>query len=242
MRSASKYSILLLIFLFPLTSAFSQKVQIQIASPRELKGRKAILLTREKGFAALVHSIKLNSDIFNLEINRDLVPDLYQLHVSQIKGSLLFFLEPGIKITLDTTDLSRSKIVNSKSTQEWKQFEQDIQQPSDKKIEQYTAGEKRARKEKNADSLNYWVDKQALEKEDLVKKSGEFITTHLDSYVSLYLLKINWYAFQGKGVFEQLNSSMAGHKTYTFLKERNKKLAKTEASESQHLKALNKVK
>jgi hypothetical protein len=242
MKSVSKYSILLLIFLFPLTSAFSQKIQIQIASPRELKGRKAILLTREKGFAALVHSIKLNSDVFNLEIDRDLVPDLYQLHVSQIKGSLLFFLEPGIKITLDTTDLSRSKIVNSKSTQEWKQFEQGIQQPSDRRMEQYAAGEKRARKTKNADSLNYWVDKQSFEKEDLVKKSGEFIAGNLNSYVSLYLLKINWYAFQGKGIFEQLNSRMAGHKTYTFLKERNKKLAKAETTEPQHLKAANKVK
>lgn len=242
MQSAYKYSVLLLIFLFPLTSAFSQKVQIQISSPRELKGRKAILLTREKGFAALVHSIKLNADVFNLEIAGDLVPDLYQLHVSQIKGSLLFFLEPGIKITLDTTDLSRSKILNSKSSQEWKQFEHDIQQPSDKRMSQYATGEKRARKEKNADSLNYWVDKQALEKEDLVKKSGEFITSNLDSYVSLYLLKMNWYAFQGKGIFEQLNPNLAGHKTYTFLKERNKKLAKTETIEPQYMKSSNKVK
>jgi hypothetical protein len=239
MRSASKYLILHLIFLLPTGSAFSQKLQFQISAPRELKGRKAILLTREKGFAALVHSIKLNSDIFNLEIDDALVPDLYQLHVSQIKGSLLFFLEPGIKITLDTTDVSRSEIQNSTSSQEWKQFERDIQQPSDRRISLYSAGEKRARKEKNADSLNYWVDKQGLEKEALVQKSSEFITSHPDSYVSLYLLKINWYAFQGKGLFEQLNNRMAGHKTYAFLKERNKKLA--EVREPQ-LKDLNKVK
>ena len=87
----NKYLIPLLFLLFSPVSTFSQNVKIQIVAPKEFMGRKAILLTREKGFAAIVHSIKLNSDIFNLEIANDLVPDLYQLHISQVKGSLLFF-------------------------------------------------------------------------------------------------------------------------------------------------------
>ena len=223
MISACKYSILLFLFLFPLTSALSQKVQIQMVSPPELKGRKAVLLTREKGFAATVHSLKLYSDMFNLDIENDLVPDLYQLHVSQINSSLFFFLEPGIKIQLDTLDLSKSIVSNSKSTQEWRLFENNIQHPYDARIKYYSKRETQARKSKNVDSLSHWIDMQSIEKEDLVKKTGDFILANPASYVSLYLLKINWYAFQDKGIFEKLDRSLAIHRTYAFLREKNNK-------------------
>ena len=232
----NKFSILLLLFLISANYSFSQKVKFQIFSPKELKGRKAVLLTREKGFAAIVHSIKLNSDIFNLDIDNDLVPDLYQLHVSQIKGSLFFFLEQGTQIRLDTNDVTKSTVTNSRSTLEWQAFERNIQKPSDDRIRSYALGEKQARKDRNADSLNLWVEKQALEKEDLVKKTGAFILENPASYVSLYLLKINWYALQDKGLFEKLDQSLTGHKTYIYLKEKNKKIA-----ERQPVKVLNKL-
>ncbi|MBE9466300.1 hypothetical protein ACFP1I_24980 [Dyadobacter subterraneus] len=225
----NKYLIPLLFLLFSPVSTFSQNVKIQIVAPKEFMGRKAILLTREKGFAAIVHSIKLNSDIFNLQIANDLVPDLYQLHISQVKGSLLFFLESGTKIQLDTTDVSKSIVTNSKSNPEWKLFEDSLQKPYDQRINDYSQGEKRARKERNADSLNYWVDKQAIEKEDLVRKTGEYIAGHLDSYVSLYLMKINWYAFKNDKLFEKLDKSLAVHRTYKFLEEKNRKADKTGA-------------
>ena len=221
----SKLPALALLFLLSANWSFSQKVTFQIVSPKELKGRKAVLLTREKGFAAIVHSIKLNADIFNLDINNDLVPDLYQLHVSQIKGSLFFFLEQGTRIQLDTNDVTKSIVTNSKSTLEWQAFATNIQKPSDDRIKGYALGEKQARKDRNADSLNFWVEKQALEKDDLVLQTGAFILENPASYVSLYLLKINWYAFQDKGLFEKLDHSLAGHKTYIFLKEKNKKIA-----------------
>ena len=144
-----------MLFLISANCSFSQKVKFQILSPKELKGRKAVLLTREKGFAAIVHSIKLNSDIFNLDIDNDLVPDLYQLHVSQIKGSLFFFLEQGTRIQLDTNDVTKSIVTNSKSTLEWQAFERNIQKPSDDRIKTYALGEKQARKDRNADSLNF---------------------------------------------------------------------------------------
>lgn len=230
----NKYLVPLIFFLFLSASAFSQNVRIQIVAPKEFKGRKAILLTREKGFAAIVHSIKLNSDIFNLEIAGDLVPDLYQLHVSQVKGSLLFFLESGAKIQLDTTDVSKSVVSNSKSNPEWKLFQDNIQNPYEQKIVDFSLGEKRARKERNADSLNFWVDKQAVEKEDLVKKTGEYIASHPDSYVSLYLLKINWYALKNDRLLEKLDKSLAGHRTYKFLEVKNRKTEKPGVL-SQHL-------
>lgn len=223
----NKYFFPLLLFLFFAAPVFSQNVKIQIVAPKEFKGRKAILLTREKGFAAIVHSIKLNSDIFNLDIANDLVPDLYQLHVSQTKGSLLFFLESGAKIQLDTTDISKSIVTNSKSNPEWKLFQDNLQKPYDQRISDYSQGEKRARKERNEDSLNFWVDKQAIEKEDLVRKTGEYIVDHPDSYVSLYLLKINWYAFKNDRLFERLDKSLAGHRTYKYLEEKNRKPEKS---------------
>lgn len=217
----NKY-VLFLFFLFSTVPVFAQNIKIQIVSPKELKGRKAILLTREKGFAAIVHSIKLNADFFNLDIASDLVPDLYQLHVSKIKGSLLFFLESGTKIQLDTMDVSKSIVTNSKSNPDWILFQDSLQRPYDERILEYSLGEKRARLSRNADSLNYWVDRQALEKEDLVKKTGAFISSHLHSYVSLYLLKINWYALKNDKLFEKLDIAMANHRTYKFLLDKNK--------------------
>ncbi|WP_159468878.1 hypothetical protein [Dyadobacter sp. 3J3] len=230
----NRYFVHLLLFLFIAPPAFSQNIRIQITAPKEFKGRKAILLTREKGFAAIVHSIKLNSDIFNLEIASDLVPDLYQLHVSQVKGSLFFFLEPGARIQLDTTDVSKSIVSNSKSNPEWKLFQDSLQKPYDQRIIIYSEGEKRARKERNADSLNYWVEKQAIEKENLVRKTGEYIADHTDSYVSLYLLKINWYAFKNDKLFERLDKTLAGHRTYKFLEDKNRKTEKA-GTLGQHL-------
>lgn len=222
-----KYLFLIIFFKQTVLSTFAQTVTVQLHYPPALKGRKAILLTREKSFASTVHSIKLFSSHINLDVDTELLPDLYQLHVSQLKGSLLFFLEPGVKIQLDTMDVGRSTVTNSPSTLQWQDFEKTIQQPYEEKINLYALGEKRARKEKNADSLNYWVNKQAFEKEDLVRKTGEFIVSNPSSYVSLYLLKMNWYAFQGKGIFELMDPSMAHHKTFLYLKERNRKHPKT---------------
>ena len=221
-RTANKYFIPILFFLFNASSAFGQKVKVQIDSPRELKGRKAILSTCERGFAATVHSVKLGYLPLELEIDPGLVPDLYQLYVSQVNGSLFFFLEPGTKIQLDTTDLSKSIVTNSKSNPEWKLFYDRIQQPADKKIKIFSTGERRARRTNQTDSLAFYADKQAEERKDLLKKTGEFILQNPRSFVSLYLLKANWYAFKNEGVFEKLDASLAGHKNYVFLKGKNR--------------------
>ena len=69
-------------FFLLLTPAFGQLIKIKIVNPDGLKGRKAILLTRERGFAATVHSLKLSSDSINLLMEKDLVPNLYQMQVS----------------------------------------------------------------------------------------------------------------------------------------------------------------
>ncbi|MCE7063665.1 DUF4369 domain-containing protein [Dyadobacter sp. CY326] len=203
-------------------ASFGQLVRIKIVNPEGLKGRKAILLTREKGFAATVHSLKLGQDSVNLQMEKDLVPNLYQMQVSQLKGSLFFFLEPGIRIQLDTTDLSKSAVSNSKSNAEWQIFWQNIQKPSDDRLKVYTAGEALARKKAQADSIDYWHGLQALERLDLQTKTSAFILEHRDSFVSLYLLKINWYAFKSQGLFEKLDPILARHRTYKFLKEKNK--------------------
>jgi len=226
MSTANKYLILLLFSLSMYLPASAQKIKVQIDSPQGLKGRKAVLSTCERGFAATVHSVKLGYLPLELEIDPGLVPDLYQLHVSQVNGSLFFFLEPGTKIQLDTTDLSRSVVTNSKSNPEWKLFYESIQQPSDKKIKILSNGERRARKTNQTDSLNFYVDKQAEERKDLLKKTGEFILLNPSSFVSLYLLKANWYAFKNDGVFEKLNASLAGHKNYAFLKAKNRGLVR----------------
>ena len=222
-----KYLLLFVILIFSEASVFSQKVKLSILSPRELRGRKAVLLTREKGFAAIVHSVKLGSDTIHLDLARDLLPDLYQLHVSQLNGSLFFFLESGTQIRLDTNDLAKSIVTNSKSNPDWQLFSESIQQPSDKRLKIYAAGEKDARKKASTDSLTYWIEKQLTEKEDLISKIGAFISAHPDSYVSLYLLKANWFAFQDKGMFEKLNISMAGHQNYKLLKGRKRGIAAT---------------
>jgi hypothetical protein len=210
------------ILLFLSSSTFGQLIKIKIENPDGLKGRKAILLTREKGFAATVHSLKIGYDSINLQMEKDLVPNLYQMQVSQVKGSLFFFLEPGISIRLDTTDLSRSAVSNSKSNVEWHHFWQNIQKPSDERLQIYAAGEARARKKTQADSVDFWRGLQALERIDLQTKTSTFILDHRDSFVSLYLLKINWYAFKSLGIFEKLDPALARHRTYKFLKEKNK--------------------
>ena len=226
MSKANKYLVLILFSLSAYLPSSAQKVKVQIDSPPGLKARKAVLSTCERGFAATVHSVKLGYLPLELEIDPGLVPDLYQLHVSQVNGSLFFFLEPGTKIQLDTTDLSKSVVTNSKSNPEWKLFYESIQQPSDKRIKIFSNGERRARKTNQTDSLNFYVDKQAEERKDLLKKTGEFILLNPRSFVSLYLLKANWYAFKNDGVFERLDASLAGHKNYTFLKAKNRGLVR----------------
>jgi hypothetical protein len=218
----TKFLLLTLSVLALSFSSFGQIISIKIVNPDGLKGRKAILLTREKGFAATVHSLKLGQDSVNLQMDRDLVPNLYQMQVSQLKGSLFFFLEPGIRIQLDTTDLSKSHVSNSKSNAEWQLFWQNIQRPSDDRLQIYAAGEARARKKTQSDSIDYWRGLQSLERLDLQAKTSTFILDHRDSFVSLYLLKINWYALKDQGIFEKLDPVLARHRTYKFLKEKNR--------------------
>ncbi len=205
------------------TISFSQQISIEITAPAPLKGRKAILLTREKGFGAIVHSLKLMSGEVELQMARDLVPDLYELNVSKMKGSLLFFLEPGTRIQLDTTDISHSIVSHSKSNPEWKFFQQNIQEPSFKKSAAFTTGESRARKAGNADSLRYWADQKVLEHQSFLAKTEDFIRNNPGSFVSLYLLKNNWYAFENKNMLETLDRSLAHHRTYGILKEKSRK-------------------
>jgi len=214
----NKYFIILIIFSFSIVSAFSQNVQIQIFSPGELTGRKALLVTQEKGFASIVHSIKLSPYPINLQMDQDLLPDLYRLNVAQIKGSLSFFLEPGTQIYLDTTDLAKSVVIHSKSNPQWKLFYDSIQQPSNERLTAYSSAETRARKQGNTDSLNYWIDKKVLEKEELLDKTSEFILKNPGSFVSLYLLKNNWFTLKNKRIFEKLDVSLAGHRNYKLLK------------------------
>ncbi|TDE18670.1 DUF4369 domain-containing protein [Dyadobacter psychrotolerans] len=222
-----KYFLIPAFLLFTNSSTYSQKVNLSLVSPRELRGRKAVLLTREKGFAAIVHSVKLGSDTIHLDLAQDLLPDLYQLHVSQVSGSLFFFLESGTQIKLDTVDLSQSVVTKSGSNPDWQLFSERIQMPSDKRLKVFSVGEKEARRKNDTDSLNYWVEKQLAEKQDLMNKTGEFISAHPASYVSLYLLKANWFAFQDKGMFEKLDISMAGHRNYRLLKGRRRGIAAT---------------
>lgn len=209
-------------FFFLLSPAFGQIIKIKIVNPEQMKGRKAILLTREKGFAATVHSIKLGQDSINLLMEKDLVPNLYQMQVSQLKGQLFFFLENGVKIQLDTTDISRSVVSNSRSNEEWRDYWNNIQKPSDDRLLIYTAGEGRARNRSQADSIDYWRGLQALERLDLQTKTSTFIQSNLSSFVSLYLLKINWYALKSQGLFEKLNPTLSKHRTYKFLKEKSR--------------------
>ena len=200
--------------------SFCQQVSIKIIAPKDLKGRRAILLTREKGFGAMVHSLKLTTSEVDLQMSSDLVPDLYELNVSKMKGSLLFFLEPGTEILLDTTDVSRSVVTHSRSNPEWKLFQETIQLPSSKRSGLFTLGEARARKASNEDSLNYWSGQKVQEHTELLKKTETFIRSHPGSFVSLYLLKNNWYAFENNQLLETIDKSLAHHRTYTALRDK----------------------
>ena len=217
MSTANKYLILLLFSLSMYLPASAQKIKVQIDSPQGLKGRKAVLSTCERGFAATVHSVKLGYLPLELEIDPGLVPDLYQLHVSQVNGSLFFFLEPGTKIHLDTTDLSRSVVTNSKSNPEWELFQNSVVKPSSRKNSAFTVGETRARKSGNLDSLKFWSEQKALEHAEFLDKTEAFIRNNPKSFVSLYLLKNNWYAFQNKRILETLDLSLSHHRTYVAL-------------------------
>ena len=206
--------------------SFAQNVKISIAAPRVLNDRKAILLTREKGFAAIVHSIQLGFDTTNLQLDKNLLPDLYQLQISKMKGSLTFFFESGTRIKLDTANLAKSPVTHSKSNIEWQMYQDSIQLPSDLRMNAYLVEEGRARKKNQTDSVAYWLTRQTAERDDLAGRTGDFISEHPRSYVSLYLLKINWFTLKNKGLFERLDVSLAHHRNYKYLKERNKGLAR----------------
>ncbi|KAA0994106.1 hypothetical protein FXO21_18345 [Dyadobacter sp. UC 10] len=196
----------------------AQNVKISIDSPPALNDRKAILLTREKGFAAIVHSIQLGFDTTHLKMDPNLLPDLYQLQVSKLKGSLTFFFESGTRIRLDTANVARSAVTHSRSNTEWQQFTDSIQKPSDIRANAYLVQEARMRRKNLPDSVNYWIACQNQEREALLAKTASFIRTNPQSYVSLYLLKINWYAFKNMGLLEQLDSSLSKHRNYLLLK------------------------
>lgn len=198
------------------------KVNLSIIAPRELRGRSAVILTRDKGFSAIVHSVKLGRDTLHLDLDKNLLPYLYQLHVSGLKGSLSFFLESGTRIVLDTADVSRSKVSNSSSNIDWENYRDSIQQPSDERLRRISKAENKARKLTQTDSVNYWIQEQYGEKESLIRRTEAFIQSHPHSYVSLYLLKTNWFAFHDKGLFEKMDATMAQHRTYQFL-QRDKK-------------------
>ncbi|TLU99481.1 hypothetical protein [Dyadobacter luticola] len=215
----------LLVLIFA-SSVFSQKVTISIAAPRSLNDRRAILLTREKGFAAVVHSIQLGFDTTHLQMDKNLLPDLYQFQISQMKGSLTFFFESGTQIRLDTANLSSSLVTHSKSNVEWRMFQDNIQLPSEKRSNSYLLAEGRARKKNQIDSAAYWLNLQNIENQDLIEKTSAFIAANPRSYVSLYLLKNNWFALKNLGLFEKLDPMLAHHRNYRFLKERSKGLAR----------------
>lgn len=175
----------------------TQSVKIKIVAPKAWNDRKALLLTREKGFAAVVHSIKLGFDTTHLMMDADLLPDLYQFQVSQKKGALTFFFDPGTEIRLDTSNLSKSAVTHSKSNEEWKEYQTLV---------------------------------QATEPEKLWDATADFITNRPKSYVSLYLLKVNWFALKNRNLFEKLDRSLAHHRNYRFLKERNIGIVKSAPS------------
>lgn len=222
----NKFLLSFCIFLALTGNLRAQEIEIKMVSKGNLKGKRAILLTREKGFASIVHSVKIMSDIVTLQLSRDLVPDLYQLNIAQMKGSLYFFLEPNIQINVDTTDVSKSIVTHAKSNPDWQQFYESVQRPSDLLVNSFTAGETRARKSNSTDSLKYWMERKVFENRDFLNKTGAFIAEHPHSFVSLYLLKNNWYAFKDKNLFELLDVSMAGHRSYKLLKEKNRETGK----------------
>lgn len=215
-------TLLLFLTIFPLAFSSTERVKIKIVAPKAWNDRKAILLTREKGFAAVVHSIRLGFDTTHLSMDADLLPDLYQFQVSQKKGALTFFFDPGTEIRLDTLNIARSQVSRSKSNEEWQEYQTLIQTPSDQRQNAYILAEALAKKRNQPDSLKYWLGRQASERENLWDATAQFIDSHPKSYVSLYLLKINWFALKDRGLFEKLDISLANHRNYRFLKERRK--------------------
>lgn len=195
MKSRTNRLIICALASFALTS--TQNVKIKIIAPKAWNDRKALLLTREKGFAAVVHSIRLGFDTTHLAMDSDLLPDLYQFQVSQKKGALTFFFDPGTEIRLDTSNLAKSTVSHSKSNEEWREYQTLV---------------------------------QATEREKLWDATAEFITNHPKSYVSLYLLKVNWFALKNRNLFEKLDRSLAHHRNYRFLKERNIGIVKSASS------------
>lgn len=208
----------------------TQSVKIKIVAPKAWNDRKALLLTREKGFAAVVHSIRLGFDTTHLNMDSDLLPDLYQFQVSQKKGALTFFFDPGTEIRLDTSNLSKSTVSHSRSNEEWREYQTLVQSPSDQRLNAYILAEANAKKRNLSDSARYWVGEQAAERERLWDATADFIASHPKSYVSLYLLKVNWFALKNRGLFEKLDRSLAHHRNYRLLKERNNGIVKSTSS------------
>jgi len=216
----------LIIAITGLSFTSTQSVKIKIVAPKSWNDKNAILLTREKGFAAVVHSIKLGFDTTHLTMDPDLLPDLYQFQVSQKKGALTFFFDPGTEIRLDTGNLAKSVVSHSRSNEEWQKYQTHVQRPSDKRLDGYLLAEAHAKKRNLPDSVRYWIGLQAAEREKLWDATAEFITAHPRSYVSLYLLKVDWFALKDRRLFERLDPSLAHHRNYRFLKERNKGIVK----------------
>jgi hypothetical protein len=202
----------------------TQSVKIKIVAPKAWNDRKALLLTREKGFAAVVHSIRLGFDTTHLNMDSDL------FQVSQKKGALTFFFDPGTEIRLDTSNLSKSTVSHSRSNEEWREYQTLVQSPSDQRLNAYILAEANAKKRNLSDSARYWVGEQAAERERLWDATADFIASHPKSYVSLYLLKVNWFALKNRGLFEKLDRSLAHHRNYRLLKERNNGIVKSTSS------------
>lgn len=215
-------TLLIILLFFPLAFRGTQSVRIKIVAPKAWNDRKALLLTREKGFAAVVHSIKLGFDTTHLNMDPDMLPDLYQFQVSQKKGALTFFFDPGTEIRLDTANLAHSLVTHSRSNVEWQEYLRDVQDPSDERQNTYVLREAHAKKRNQPDSVQYWIAQQASEREKLWDATAEFISMHPKSYVSLYLLKVDWFALKNRGLFAKLDPSLAHHRNYRFLKERQK--------------------
>jgi hypothetical protein len=218
---------LIIIAIASLAFTSTQSVKIKIVAPKAWNDRKALLLTREKGFAAVVHSIRLGFDTTHLNMDLDMLPDLYQFQVSQKKGALTFFFDPGTEIRLDTSNLAKSTVSHSKSNEEWQDYQALIQTPSDRRMDSYILGEAHAKKRNLADSAGYWIGQQTTERENLWDATAGFITAHPKSYVSLYLLKVNWFALKDRGLYEKLDRSLAHHRNYRFLTEKKKGIARS---------------
>jgi hypothetical protein len=208
----------------------TQSVKIKIVAPKAWNDRKALLLTREKGFAAVVHSIRLGFDTTHLNMDADMLPDLYQFQVSRKKGALTFFFDPGTEIRLDTSNLAKSTVSHSKSNEDWREYQTLVQNPSDQRLNTYVLAEANAKRRNLADSARHWIGQQATEREKLWDATAGFIANHPKSYVSLYLLKVDWFALKNRNLFEKLDHTLAHHRNYRLLKERNNGIAKSTLS------------